>query len=435
VRKPPERSVLHSALPRRRFLAGIGTAAIRFGVAPLTVTVRTDPKHLPKPKNSGVEHIVVVTMENRSFDHLLGWLPGADGKQEGLSFLDSAGVSHPTHALAPDFQGCGRSDPDHSFEGGRIEFDNGRCDGWLRAGQNDDYAVGYYTQRDLEFLGLAAPTWTTCDQYFAAIMAETFPNRIYQHAAQTDRIDNTVALSTLPTIWDRLAAAGIEGRYYYTDIPMLGLWGAKYLPISEPVAAFFSACASDTLPAVSVVDPGFLGEDEGISNDDHPHADIRRGEVFLHQVYTAVTTGSAWRNTVLVITYDEWGGFFDHVPPPTVQVSEAEQGVGNTDGRLGFRVPCVIVSPFARRAYVASTPFDHTSILRFIEWRWDLDPLTVRDAAANNLAEELDFNGPVRAAPALPPPPGQFALPCAGTFPATEWLDLRDLARTFGWPL
>jgi len=229
-----------------------------------------------------VEHIVVVMMENRSFDHLLGWLPGADGKQEGLSFLDNAGVSHPTYALAPDFRGCGQSDPDHSFEGGRVEFDNGLCDGWLRAGQNDDYSVGYYTQPDLEFLGHAAPTWTTCDRYFAAIMAETFPNRIYQHAAQTDRIGNTVALSTLPTIWDRLAAGGIPSRYYYTDIPMLGLWGAKYLPISEPVAAFFGACASDTLPAVCVVDPGFLGEDEGISNDDHPHADIRRGEVFLH---------------------------------------------------------------------------------------------------------------------------------------------------------
>src|SRR5205085_4976865 len=153
---------------------------------------------------SGIENIVVVMMENRSFDHFLGWLPGADGKQAGLTYLDNAGVAHATVPLAPDFQGCGRSDPDHSYQGGRIEFNNGACDGWLRAGSNDDYAIGYYTQADLTFLGSAAPAWTAFDRYFAPIMAPTYPNRIYSHAAQTDRLDDSILpLSTLPTIWDR----------------------------------------------------------------------------------------------------------------------------------------------------------------------------------------------------------------------------------------
>ena len=380
-------------------------------------------------------------MENRSFDHFLGWLPGADGQQTGLSYVDQQGVAHPTQPLAPDYQGCGHPDPDHSYAGGRIAYNGGRCDGWLKASANDDYAIGYYTQADLQFLGAAAPSWTTCDRYFAAIMAETFPNRIYQHAAQTDRLENSAALSVLPTIWDRLAERGVEGRYYFTDIPMLALWGAKYLPISRPVADFVTDCARNTLPGVAFVDPGFLGAEGGTSGDDHPHADIRRGEAFLNFVYTAIASSRAWENTVLIITYDEWGGFFDHVPPPNAPIPVADQVAGNEDGRLGFRVPCVIVSPFARRDYVASTNFDHTSILRFIEWRWDLAPLTVRDATANNLAEELDFKARVQPAPLFTVFPGPFeaACPPAPTIssgPETQrWLDVRDLARTFGWPL
>src|SRR3954453_20209998 len=117
---------------------------------------------------SSIEHVVVVMMENRSFDHFLGWAPGADGRQAGLTYTDAAGVPHATHHLAPDYQGCGHPDPDHSYEGGRVEYDGGRCDGWLRAGSNDDYAIGYYRQSDLDFLGRAAPQWTTCSRYFAS---------------------------------------------------------------------------------------------------------------------------------------------------------------------------------------------------------------------------------------------------------------------------
>jgi phospholipase C len=159
-----------------------------------------------------LEHVIVVMMENRSFDHFLGWLPGADSKQAGLMYQDGFGISHPTHALAPDYQGCAHPDPDHFYEGGRIEYADGRCDGWLLAGENDEYAIGYYTRKDLSFLGKHARHWSSFDRYHSAIMAETFPNRIYQHAAQTDRLTNTPTLSTLPTIWDRLLAAGLSGR-------------------------------------------------------------------------------------------------------------------------------------------------------------------------------------------------------------------------------
>jgi phospholipase C len=368
-------------LSRRDFV--VGSAAV---VGSLAFGRRVAlPAALPRPARSGIDHIVVVMMENRSFDHLLGWLPGADGKQAGLTYVDAAGVQYSTYPLAPDFQGCGHPDPDHSYNGGRVQYNNGACDGFLRSGRNDVYAIGYYRRSDLPFLGAAARAWTTCDRYFAALMGPTFPNRLYMHAAVTDRITNTFSLSSLPTIWDRLAERGLSRRMYYSNLPTLALWGAKYSSIERPFSQFLRDCKTGKLPKVAFVDPVFTGSDEGTAGDDHPHADIRVGEWFLSRVYQAVTTSPAWPRTVLIINFDEWGGFFDHVPPPEAPDVDPAYTL------RGFRVPCLVISPFARRRYVAHGIYDHTSILRMIEWRWNLQPLSVRDARANNLANVLDF--------------------------------------------
>ena len=390
------------------------------------------------PAASGIDHVVVVMMENRSFDHLLGWVDGADGQQAGLRYPDRNGQLQKTHALAPDFQGCGHADPDHSYQGGRVEYDAGACDGWLRAGANDTFSIGYYQRRDLSFFGQAAPHWTVLDRYFAPIMAETYPNRIYQHAAQTDRLVNTTALSTLPTIWDRLAEAGVEGRYYFSDVPFLALWGTKYLPISRPFASFLADAAAGTLPPVSFVDPRFVDEESGTSGDDHPHSDVRNGEAFLNAVYHAVTTSPAWAHTVLVINFDEWGGFFDHVPPPTAAIPAADAAAGATDGRLGFRTAAMVVSPWAASGAVSHIQFDHTSVLRMIEWRWGLQPLTVRDASANNLAAALDFSAARNHVPQLDVRAGPFGTACSIPAPTTDPVDLgalQPLAIAAGWPL
>jgi phospholipase C len=426
-----------TSLSRRQFFKSIASASGALALGGTAQATRHLPgPALPTPAQSGIEHIVVVMMENRSFDHFLGWLPGADGRQAGLSYLDSSSQAHATYRLAPDYQGCGHADPDHSYTGGRIEYNSGACDGWLRAGANDEYAIGYYTNKDLAFLGKAAPKWTVCDRYFAAILAETYPNRIYQHAAQTDRITNTTALSTLPTIWDRLAERGLSGRYYFSDVPFLALWGAKYIPIGRPFAAFLADCATGRLPNVSFVDPRFIDEGSGTSGDDHPHADIRNGEAFLNLIYTAVTRSPAWQKTVLVFNYDEWGGFFEHVPPPAAPIPPADQLAGNLDGLRGFRVPCLVVAPFARRKYVAHAVYDHTSVLKMIEWRWDLAPLTVRDATANNLAEVLDFSAPKHGAPLFDVPIGPFGAPCPVRDLAhdDEWQALKSVAQQYAWP-
>jgi phospholipase C len=424
-------------LSRRQFLSSaalVGAGALAAGSAgPLSPAGPAQAATtLPDPAASGIDHVVVVMMENRSFDHVLGWLPGADGRQAGLTFVDRYAIPHSTfHQTA--YASCGHADPDHSYEGGRIELHDGRCDGWLKAGENDELAISYFTQPDLPFLGRAATAWTSCDRYFSATMAETYPNRFYQHAAQTDRLHNSTAISTLPTIWDSLATAGLTGRYYFNDVPFTALWGTKYLGISQPFAAFLADAAAGQLPQVSFIDPRFEDESSGTSNDDHPHADIRAGEAFLNQVYAAVTSSPNWANTLLVINFDEWGGFFDHVAPGTAP------DVSRSTALRGFRVPALVVSPRARRGFVDHTVYDHTSVLRAIEWRWGLPALTPRDAAAANIAQALDFTSP----PNLTAP--QFTVPqfvaaaCPGeVLPANEageWADLKELAITLGWSL
>jgi len=434
---------------RRRFLQGAAAAA---GGALLS---RSKPARaglldlLPLPRLSGIEHIVVVMMENRSFDHLLGWLPGANGRQAGLVYRDASGASHPTYPLAPTlgYQGCNNLDPDHSWEGGRIQYAGGAMDGWLRA-NSDLFAIGYYERADRPFFNELAASYTTLDRYHCSILAETFPNRFFMHAAQTPVLHSIPALSTLttpqtiPTIWDRLAAAGVSGRYFFSDVPFLGLWGDKYLSISRPYAEFLLAAATGLLPAVSFVDPRFIDEGSGSSGDDHPHADIRVGDAFLSQTFRAVASGPKWANTVFIITYDEWGGFFDHVAPPlSVAANAVDPPDANGNVLLGVRVPVVVASPWTRAGAsprVRSDLFDHTSILKLIEWRWNLPPLTARDAPTSNvtnLAAALDLAHPDRTVPALPTLVTPVFNTCLPAPVQDQWDQLRRSPLLRNWRL
>jgi phospholipase C len=394
---------------------------------------------LPEPAASGIDHVVVLMMENRSFDHYLGWLPGADGRQAGLRYPDAAGKRHATYHL-DTFQGCEFNDPDHSYDGGRIQYDHGKCDGWLLDTANDIFAIGYYEASDLAFYGHAARYWTTCDRYFAATMGPTFPNRFYMHSAQTDRIDDDTTTSTLSTIWDSLAAAGISHNYYFSDVPFTALWGTRYAPISQPVGDFLADCASGQLPAVSFIDPRFVDEGTGTSGDDHPHADIRVGQSFVNQIYEAITSSPAWERTVFVINYDEWGGFFDHVVPTTAPDATPSNGL------RGFRVPALVISPRSRRRTVAHNTYDHTSVLKMIEWRWSLPALTPRDHAARNIAEVLDFSKPpnltaprwavpsvVAAACPVGPPAPALAVSPVPTEHELTWSEVAAKAATSGF--
>lgn len=384
-------------LSRRRFLQAAGAASLA------TVTTRslgalateTATSALPAGSASGIEHVVVLCMENRSFDHYLGWLAGADGRQSGLAYADDRGAVHETRRW-PDRTGCGYRDPDHSYEGGRVQLNGGACDGFAR-GANDDYALSYYVREDLPATASIADRFTVCDRYFCSILGPTFPNRLYTHSAATDRIENTMDTCTLPTIWDRLGAAGVPAAYYFSDLPVLGLYGTKYLHLGRRFEQFYVDAAAGTLPAYSYLDPFFLGEEQGGSNDDHPHADIWRGQALISAVANALITSPLWASTALVVTYDEWGGFFDHVAPPRLPDDVDNPGGDATNpdhAQAGFRVPTMVISPFAPIGGVPHGVYDHASILKLVEWRFGLAPLTKRDAAANNLAGVLDFSAP-----------------------------------------
>jgi len=404
---------------------------------------------LPDPGRSGIEHIVVVMMENRSFDHLLGWLPGSDGRQRGLQYSDASGTVHCTYPLAPDFTGCGHVDPDHSYEGGRIQYSGGAMDGFLRSA-DDEFAIGYYTEDDRPFFNALARHYTTLDRSFCSILGPTFPNRFFLHAAQTDRLSNTFDPATMPTIWDELAEARISSRYYYSNLPFLALWGDTYLSISRPYLEFLIDAATGGLPAVSFIDPRFTILDDGTGNDDHPHADIRAGDAFLAQTFHAVANGPAWPSTVFIVTYDEWGGFFDHVAPPRAAApNDVDPDLVEGKALLGIRVPTVIASPWTRGEpddpRVKHGVTDHTSILKLIEWRWGLPALTARDASTDvrSLAQMLDLGHPRVGVPDLPTPAEPPPDPCPpGPEPASsasaresEWLGLLNSGLLAGWPI
>jgi len=403
--------------------------------------------------SQGIKHIVILMMENRSFDHFLGWLPGADGRHD-LTFVSAVdGNTYPNYPLAPDFQGCGYSDPDHSWEGWLVEHNYGKMDGFLQRPTTpsgipgvtlaaaNTFPIGYYTNfhhdgsrkalPDLPVIGALAEHYTTLDRYFCSFAGETFPNRFYQHAGQTDRDHNSEVASTLPTIWDQLSpipnTQGVPtGGYYYRDSPFLALWAspaiepgatfryqAFFHPFSDADAAtaalsagtsFVAACENGTLPNVCYIDPAFDDEGTGTSGDDHPLGDIRLGERFIADAYHALADNGYLDDTVFIVTFDEWGGFYDHVPPPQViddtnpaNVIHAGDSTTPTDGQLipnysqlGFRVPGLVISNLAwPHRVVHDGPFEHCSSLALIESTFGLTPLTARDSHARNLQEVL----------------------------------------------
>src|SRR3954468_22676859 len=168
-------------LRRREFLqrtavtAGLAASAglVLGPEAVIAEAARQQPRAaVPRPRNLPIDTFVVLMMENRSFDHFAGWFPGADGKQAGLSYVDNDGKTYQTHALAPDYQGCGFTDPDHSWKDGRAQLNGGKCDGFLK-GSNDVYAIGYYVEKDVPFLGAVARSFTMCDRFFCSLLGST----------------------------------------------------------------------------------------------------------------------------------------------------------------------------------------------------------------------------------------------------------------------
>ena len=364
------------------------------------------PLPLPNPHDAPIDHIVVLMMENRSFDHYFGWLTGTN--QQTYADPDDGDALKQTFHLPSrngevnPYRGCGHPDPDHGFRGGREQ----RAGGFL-AGRNDEFAISYYLPEDIELYAKLAAQFTLCDNYFCSLLGPTFPNREYMHSAYAGGLtgnslpfehpDSQHALGfTWPTIWDLLETAGVPWGHYFVDLPATALWGPRLLKGTHHIEHFFADALLGTLPNVTFVDPGFT---TGLRTDEHPHSDIRAGQAFVHNVVKALVESPLWPRTALFINYDEWGGFFDHVDPVHVPDDRASGNDEDDFSQAGFRVPTLLASPYARKGFVDHARYDHTSILRFLEWRFLGAPprgprgkgwyLTKRDRFANNIGQTL----------------------------------------------
>lgn len=367
-----------------------------------------------------IDTVVVVMMENRSFDHWLGWLSRDEAYVEagraryGQYFLVNAnnqqtypgpnGPESTHHMIGWDYlsnpwRGCDRSDPHHSWNAGRAQRDLG----FIAPTANDDLLpLGYYESADLPLTNELVRRFTTFDDYHCSVLGPTYPNREYLHSAQSGG-NKTNAFPTGPdgfewaTIWDRLAAANVPARYYASDLPVLLLWGSRMVPYIKTLTDFSTDCAAGTLPNVVMVDPSFVGATQ---NDDHPLADVRAGQAFLRDVFKAFVASPHWEHGLFIVTYDEWGGFFDHVAPPHLPDDRASSVDANDFSQAGFRVPTIMASPYAFPGLVDRRTYDHASILRFLEWRFLGAPpegpnpagswyLTRRDRFAPNIGASL----------------------------------------------
>ena len=458
---------LQRGVTRRSLLArgAYGAAALAMGpawgalgsVAADAAALRV-PDSLPDPARPAgaataalpFDHIVVVMMENHSFDNLLGGLPRAgQPAADGLSF-DAAGAAlnsnpgpggpvrafpFPSTAQGPNVT--------QSWNATHAQIDGGAMDGFV-ASSGTDQPMGYYPASVVPFAYSLASNFTVANRWFCSAPCQTYPNRRFLMAATAygNIATDTASLSDPPppngTIFDRLHAYGVSWRNYFTDLPATAIIPSiieRYPGNLAPIARFFLDCATGGLPAVSFVDPEFgvlseLGSAlatvpqlasvgarlSTIGGDEEDPQDLAYGEAWAHAVVNAVLHSPAWPRTLLVYTYDEHGGYYDHVPPPAAVAPDAippALAPGDTPGGYtiyGPRVPAVVVSPYARPNAVTNVVHDHTSVLATIEAKWNLPALTYRDANAATVLDFLDLSRsalkrpPAIAAPADPLP-------------------------------
>ena len=358
-----------------------------------------------------VQHIIVLMQENRSFDHYFGRLPAlgktdVDGLPADASNPDAAGKAVKPFHLD---KYC-TVDTEHSWGASHKQYDAGKNDGFIATSQpNGERAMGYYDQTDLPYYYGLAQTFAIADRYFASVMGPTHPNRFFLYGGTADGETRTIlklGVYTMRTVFSVLAERGISWKIYYGDLSYAMLFQELIaLPELQPLEQYFVDAKAGTLPAVAFIDLAQtpLG---GPEVDEHPSVDIQLGQAAVAEVIDALMASPNWKDAALFLTYDEHGGFYDHVPPPAACIPDdvTPQNVPDdptaTYGRLGFRVPLVLVSPFAKPGFVSHVVYDHASILRFIETRHELPAFTRRDANADPMLDLFNFDAP----PFLTPP-------------------------------
>ena len=367
-----------------------------------------------------IEHLVVLMQENHSFDNYFGTYPGADGIPSGTCMpIDpqaAAGGScvEPFHLGDNDVLS---DDPSHSTTTAWAQYNGGKLDGFIsalnRRNQDGRLAMGYYDDTELSFYWNLADQYVLYDRFFSSAMGGSFTNHLYWVAGIPDAsagqpIDQYLA--GRKTIFDLLEARGVSWKFYVQNydptltyrtvldhpgnrssqviwVPLLNIdrflddpsLNAHIVDLQQ----YYRDLADGTLPAVAFIAPSGPSE--------HPPSNVRSGERFVKTLVQSLMQSPAWGSSAFLLTYDDWGGWFDHVRPPQIDAYG-----------YGFRVPTLLVSPYARRGAIDSTTLDFTSILRFIEDNWSLPSLSGRDAAAKSIVSGFDFSAAPRPAVVVP---------------------------------
>jgi phospholipase C len=436
---------------RRQFVSGAAAGAGALALGSLlpggsAMRLAAQTPGLPDlawwPSNNKIKHVVILCQENRSFDHYFGEFASSLGQPEhtalgftpdALTYYDSAGNAyHPQHLT----QFCNQ-DPDHSWEGSHNKWDNGAMDGWVTDESNTTIAIGYFLPSDHIYHVQLARAFTICDHYFCSEIGPTLPNRLYlwtgtsgwNFLTPTGTSDslpyNNPSLTAAPPVlsWetmpDVLDTAGLPWKCYSVadgSIPSaIGAFNpliffsqfqdnpTRLAQATTDFSDFIADLAAGTLPAVSwIVTEAVVCE--------HPPAPPDMGQLLAARVVQELMASSAWESTALFVTYDEGGGFFDHVPPAILEYVPAGLPNGGLAVGPAFRVPLTIVSPWVPANTVFSEVLDHTSILQFIERTFSTaaQPIQLSTIAPGrrklaDLTAAFNFNQPPNV-PSLPTP-------------------------------
>jgi phospholipase C len=366
-------------------------------------------KSEPKPKTP-IKHFLFLMQENHSFDNYFGTYPGADGHPDGIC-MPRDPTSRANKECVRPFRLGNRAvvDLEHKESIHRDQFRGGRMDGFVWAFSREGkrhgaMAMGYYDDRDIPYYWNVADNYVLFDRFFSSASGGSVINHMYWATGApgiTGKRDEIPpgGWGDLPTIFDRLEAAGISWKFYVQNydpkitfrtaqdsdraaqvvwVPLLGY--ARY--VDDPklsrhivdMEEYFADLKRGTLPAVAYMVPSGASE--------HPPGSIKAGQRFVRTLITELMASRYWKSSAFMWSYDDWGGWYDHVPPPRV------------DARgYGFRVPALLVSAWAKRGHVDSTQLDFASVPKFIEVNWGLRPLSTRDAKANTFMNAFDFKG------------------------------------------
>ena len=403
--------------------------------------------------SSQIQHLFVLMLENRSFDHMMGFsgLTGTDAasgtttKINGLRGTESNTFNGADFAVSPGAPDRMPADPGHEFSnvllqlcGQGVSYPPG---GAYPAISNSGYVASYvgsgggsspgtvmncYSPTQLPVMRALAAEFVVCDNWHASMPGPTWPNRMFVHAASSSGLDHSPSIAEIAewealvgfsfkngTIFDALHKKGITRRLYGgDDFPMVSALKGIHLSDIRHYSQFAGDLQQANYPFSYVfIEPSYdVANDYKNGTSQHPLADVNRGEALIKATYEAIRGSAFWENSVLIITWDEHGGFYDHeispdaVAPGDTDLNSGHNKNGFTFEKYGPRVTALVISPLIRKNLIDHRLYDHASIPATVETLFGLNPLTKRDAAANNLTWLLTLTAPREDAPALLPP-------------------------------